>query len=141
MVGSRAAATCRTEEQLVPPRTLETLVGRYPPAVQSLARATRAFLVERLPDLEETVDASAPVIGYGYGTGYKGSICTLLLSKTGVKIGLVGGAALPDPGQLLAGSGKVHRFVPISTASDLRNPSLDRLLAAARAAARERLGM
>jgi len=53
------------------------------------------------------------VVGYGYGPGYKGPVCTLILSKTGVKLGLPYAAALSDPDGLLEGTGKVHRFVQL----------------------------
>jgi len=123
----------------MPTVTLKTMLGRYPEEVQDLALAARALIQKVLPEVEETVDASAPVVGYGYGTGYKGSVCTLLLSKTGVKLGVAHGAALADPDHLLTGTGKVHRFVPLRTAGDLRNASLSRLLKAADQAARARL--
>jgi hypothetical protein len=127
-------------EDPVPPKTPESLLGRYPNEVQSLARAARELILRVLPGLDETTDASAPVIGYGYGTGYKGAVCTILLSKTGVKIGLAHGAALKDPDHLMAGSGKVHRFVQLRTDADLREAGLARLLRAAAKAARARLG-
>ena len=118
---------------------LEAVLGRYPKEVKGLALAARALILRVLPEVQETIDRSAPVIGYGYGTGYKGSVCTLLLSRTGVKIGVAYGAALPDPDHLLAGSGKVHRFVQLRAAGDLRKASLSRLLNAADQAARARL--
>jgi len=118
--------------------TLDELLNRYPPPVQSLARSARALIVKVLPDADETIDAAARVIGYGYGAGYKGMICTLLLSKTGVKIGIAHGAALPDPNHLLAGSGKVHKFVQLRSVDDLRTPGLRDLLKASREAARRR---
>jgi hypothetical protein len=77
------------------------------------------------------VDARTAVIGYGYGTGYKHMVCTLILSKGGVKLGLVGGASLPDPRKLLEGSGKVHRYIPLGRPADLRRPGLRPLLHAA----------
>ena len=120
-------------------RTLDALLERYPTQVQELARAARSMILETLPDVEEEVDGSAPVIGYGYGTGYQGAVCTLLLSKTGIKLGLSHGASLPDPDRLLGGSGKVHKFVPVSNSRDLRKAGLRKLLKAADAAARERL--
>ena len=116
----------------------EEKVARYSPEVRSLARETRALVLELLPEAEETVDASSPVVGYGYGPGYKGLICSLILSRGGVKMGLTGGAALPDPKGLLQGAGKVHRYIPIETPSDLRKPGLRQLVGAAAAAWRER---
>jgi hypothetical protein len=110
----------------------------YPPSAQTLARQARRILLELLPGTEENVDASAAVIGYGYGPGYKGLICTLIVSKSGVKLGLVRGAELPDPNRLLEGSGRLHRYVSLKTPSDLRKPGLEQLVRAAEKAWRER---
>ena len=123
----------------MPRKSVETVLGRYPKEVQTLAEAARTLILEVLPDVEEMVDTTAPVIGYGYGTGYKGAVCTLLLSKSGVKIGVAYGATLADPAHLLTGSGKVHRFVPVRTQDDLREAGLSKLLKAANQAARARL--
>ena len=43
--------------------------------------------------------------------GLSGNVCTLILSKSGVKLGLVHGSELADPNGLLEGSGKVHRNI------------------------------
>ena len=121
-------------------RTLDEILTSYPASIQSLARSVRTLLLEALPDAQETIDGTAPVIGYGYGPGYKGLICSLLLSQSGVKLGLARGATLPDPEHLLEGSGKVHRFVQLRAAGDLRKASLRQLLEEAAAAARARIG-
>lgn len=120
-------------------QTLDNLLELYPADVQSLARVARTFVLKVIPDAQETIDGSAPVIGYGYGTGYKGLICSLLLSKAGIKLGLAYGVHLPDPDHLLKGAGKVHRFVQIHAAGDLRKAGLRQLLKASRDAARTRL--
>jgi hypothetical protein len=65
-------------------------------------------------------------------------VCTLILSKTGVKIGLVRGSELDDPRGLLAGSGKVHRYIQMKSAADLRRPGVSALIKATYAAWRER---
>ena len=112
-------------------KTFDDLVAAYPSNVQALARAARKLVLELLPKAEETVDTSSPIAGYGYGPGYKGMICTLILSKAGVKLGLARGAELPDPKGLLEGSGKIHRYIRIETTSDLRRPGLKQLVKAA----------
>ena len=61
------------------------------------------------------------------GDRYKGMVCTLILSKSGVKVGLVGGAALSDPYGLLAGPGKVHRHVQLRAPQDLKQAGLRQL--------------
>jgi len=119
--------------------TLETLLQPYPEDVQTLAREARETLREWLPKANEGVDESARMLAYSYGPGYKGMVCTLLLSKSGVKLGLAFGAALPDPRGLLAGAGKVHRHVQLRTVQDLHQPGLKQLVQAASAACHQRL--
>jgi hypothetical protein len=120
--------------------TFDKLLGKYTTDAQTLAAAARKFILDTLPKADESLDESAGVVGYGYGSGYKGIICTLILSKSGVKLGLAHGAALPDPDGLLEGCGKVHRFIQLREPSDIRRPGVARLLKAARAAWQERVG-
>ncbi len=61
-------------------------------------------------------------------------MCTLILSRTGIKLGIVRGSELPDPKQLMKSSGKVHRHVELRTVADLRRAGLKPLLKAALAA-------
>jgi hypothetical protein len=76
------------------------------------------------------MDSSAGVIGYGYGPGYRGMVCTLILSKSGVKVGLVRGAELADPRQLLEGGGKVRRYIQLRTPRDPRKAGVGELVRA-----------
>jgi hypothetical protein len=115
-------------------RTVENLLTAYPAEVQTLAAAARKALRKWLPGVEEKADLSAPVIGYGYGPGYRGTVCTLILSKSGVKLGLVRGVDLADPRGLLEGSGKVHRYIQLRAVSDLRKPGVSELVKATYAA-------
>jgi len=48
------------------------------------------------------------------------------------------GSTLQDPEHLLEGSGKVHRYVRLESADDLRNAALKALLRSSREAARAR---
>ena len=112
-------------------RTIETLLESYPSDVQATALGARRLIRRLLPNVEECVDASAAVIGYGFGPGYRGVVCTLILSKSGVKLGVVRGAELEDPRGLLRGSGKVHRYVQLHAPADLRQAGLSQLIKAA----------
>lgn len=112
-------------------RTVEKLLGAYPSDVQELAAGARQLIRQLLPEVEEGADPSAPVVGYSYGPGYSGMVCTLILSKSGVKLGLVRGAELADPRGLLEGSGKVHRYVQLRVPADLRKAGLSQLIKAA----------
>src|SRR5262249_2857587 len=117
---------------------IEALLAPYPLDVRDVALAARAFLAEVLPGAAETLDESAKLLGYGYGPGYTGLVCTLLLSKTGVKLGIVRGSDFPDPKQLMQGSGKVHRHVQLRTTADLKKRGLKPLIKAALAAFKKR---
>jgi hypothetical protein len=117
---------------------IETFLAPYPPQVREVALAARDFLAEALPGAAETLDGSAKLLGYGYGPGYKGLVCTLLLSQTGVKLGIARGSELPDPKHLMQGSGRVHRHVQLRTTADLKKPGLKPLLKAALAACKKR---
>ena len=119
-------------------RNADDVLEAFPSDVQDLARGARRLLLKSLPGAEETVDPTAAVLSYGYGSGYRGMICTVLLSKSGVKIGFVGGAELADPNKLLEGSGKKHKYIQLHTASDLSRAGIKQLIEAAYAAWQQR---
>jgi hypothetical protein len=114
--------------------------GSYPADVQALAASARQLIRRLLPNVEEKADPTAPLIAYGYGAGYRGMVCTLILSKAGVKLGLVRGRELDDPHRLLGGSGKVHRYIALRKPADLRRPGVTELIKDTHAAWRERTG-
>jgi hypothetical protein len=105
--------------------------SEYPDPVCEIATGLRKLIQRTLPGANEMLDRPGHVIGYGFGTGYKEMICTIILSKTGVKLGIVNGATLADPKGLLEGAGKRHKYVVLSAPSDLRKPGLAPLLKAA----------
>ena len=119
--------------------SVDDLLERYPEQVRETAAATRALLKDKLPGVAESADGAAKLLAFSYGPGYKGAVCTLILSQTGVKLGIVRGAELPDPKRLMAGEGKVHRYVQLRSPADLDRPGLAALLAAARKACQARL--
>jgi hypothetical protein len=120
------------------PSDVNEFLATYPPGVKEIALKTRELVVQTVPHATETIDRSARLLGYGYGPGYKDTICTLLLSKTGVKVGIARGTELPDPHRLLQGSGKVHRHVQLKCPADVDHPGLKQLLEAALAAWKHR---
>jgi len=109
----------------------DQLVATYPASTQALITAARAALLAAFPKATESVDLKARLFGYSYGPGYKGTVATLILSKTGVKIGVPYGAQLADSAGLLTGQGKVHRHIAIETAAQLKSRALKTLLKSA----------
>ena len=91
--------------------------------MRELANAARKALAKALPGAAESVDTSAKMLSYSYGPGYKGLVCTLIMSKTGVKLGIFRGSELPDPDGLMQGAGKVHRHVQLRSPADSSAPS------------------
>ena len=79
------------------PSNLADFLALYPSGVKAIALAAREMVVQTQPEATDTVDRSARLVGYGYGPGYKDTICTLLLSQAGVKVGIARGSELPDP--------------------------------------------
>ena len=120
--------------------SLSSLLDAYSPTVQETFRAARRLILESLPGGVEVVDSKARVVGYGYGTNYRDTIYTLILSKGGVKLGVVGGASLADPHRLTEGKGKVHRYISLASPGDLGRKGLRQLMRAALSAWRERRG-
>lgn len=104
------------------------ILDQYGEAVTTLGYRIRSFLLDLLPDITEQPDIPANIIGYGYGTGYKNIICTIIPSGKGIKLGLPYGATLPDPDCLLQGSGKVHKYIPLQTIADFDNKAVQQLL-------------
>jgi hypothetical protein len=112
-------------------KALADLLAPYSPEVRKLAMATRAFVLEVIPGALELVDANSKVVGYGFGTGYKDMVCSIIPNQKGVTLGIGWGTELPDPQKLLEGTGKVHRHVKVKSQSDLEVPALKALLEAA----------
>jgi hypothetical protein len=119
--------------------TPEKFLTTYDPAVAKLAQRTREFLLTNIPAVKEELDIPAKLISFSLGPGYKGAVNVILLSKKGVKLAFFKGAELPDPENLLEGTGKVHRYVVISDEKILKSKALKKLLTAAIKACKERL--
>jgi GrpB-like predicted nucleotidyltransferase (UPF0157 family) len=124
------------------PRTDEiaAFLETYPAPVPEMAASVRGMVRRVLPNIQETLDSASRIVAYGYGPGYGDTICTLIPSKTGVRLGIVGSASLPDPEALLSGSGKVHRVIAFARPADLgtNRPGKEALLERALAAWQQR---
>ena len=115
---------------------IESFLASYPPkSVSSLMRPGGCW--GNVTGAEETLDQSARVIGFGYGPGYKGCVCTLIMSQK-VSSSVSPRFRAARPKGLLGGSGKVHRHVALQTLADLKQPGLKPLIKAALAAWKER---
>jgi hypothetical protein len=115
-----------------------SMLEAWPDDVRDRVVAVDKVLMERVPGQKREADPADRLIGYMLGSGYKGTLFTILVSKSGVKIGFSHGAKLQDPSGLLDGRGKVHRTFTVCSSEDVEQPAFLALVDAAYAAYQER---
>jgi hypothetical protein len=124
-----------------PERPVAALLRAYHPEVEAIGLAARALILDIFPNLNtEIVDNKVRVIGYGYGPKYVDTVCVIMPNEEGITLGIGHATELPDPTNLLEGTGKVHRHVKLKVRADVENPALKALLKAA-LARRKKLGL
>src|ERR1700690_2227455 len=119
-------------------KAIRDFFAGYSPEVRRIAARLRDFVVEVAPGANEQLELSFKLIAYGYGPKYEDMIGAIAPFKAHVNLNLYKGIELPDPENLLEGTGKMHRHVRINCPADIENPHLRRLLEAAVAAAKAR---
>ena len=107
---------------------LKIFLGNYDKHIIEIAMRLREIISNTLPDIKEQVDLPARMIAYVYGPKYSDMICTIIPSKSGVKLGFYKGVDLPDPEKLLEGNGKISRYVQIKTREQIELPAVRKLL-------------
>jgi hypothetical protein len=120
-------------------KKVDEFLSQYDDEVFINATQLRKVLFKNLPGIAEQVDTSAKLIAYCYGQKYIELICVLIPSKKGLKLGFNRGVDLPDPDNLLEGTGKISRFVNIKSDKQIKSLPLKRLLKSALNAYRQRV--
>ncbi len=125
-------AVASSEEQL------EGFVNKFDSANAALIRAVRKSMRKRLPSANELVydNYNFFVIGYCSTERPTDCIVSIAAGASGVGLSFYCGATLPDPHQLLLGSGSQNRFIRIENAATLGRPEVGELIAAAVAQAK-----
>jgi len=109
---------------------LRTLIAKFPPAQLRLIGTMRRWLRKRLPTAHEVVYEYQGFFVISYSPnerGYEG-VLAIRASAAGVKLYFNRGKELPDPANLLQGSGKQTRSIDVATASTLARPAVARLI-------------
>ena len=96
------------------PEKVNAYVSGLVPPLQDICIAVRILILESNPQFEETWRWSRPV----YALGGK-NICYFVANNTSVNIGFEQGAHLPDPHQLLQGTGANMRHVKLKSVNEL----------------------
>jgi hypothetical protein len=112
---------------------LESFIDKFDRRNQMLIRAVRRAMRRRLPTATEMVydNYNFFVIGYSPTDRPSDAVFSIAAQAKGVSLVFLQGARLADPATLLRGSGTRVRSLPILSASDLGQPAVGRLMAAA----------
>ncbi len=112
---------------------LRSFIEKFEPNDQRLIRAVRSAVRKRFPTANELVwdNYNFLVIGYSPTERPTDSIVSIAARANGVGLCFIHGAGLPDPEKLLVGSGKQTRFIRVESASLLKHPDVEALVAAA----------
>ncbi|MFN2439950.1 MAG: DUF1801 domain-containing protein [Chitinophagaceae bacterium] len=119
-------------------KKINVFLLQYSEKVIGYTLKLRQVLFANLPGIIEQIDISAKMIAYCYGQKYTEMICTVIPSKKGLKLGFYKGTELPDPDNLLNGTGKISRYVEIESEKQIKSSALKNLIASALAAYKQR---
>lgn len=107
----------------------EQAIQSFSEEIKEIARQTRKLIYTVLPEVVEVVWIKQKNIGFGTGPKKKTEhFCWLMLATNHVNLGFNYGAELPDPKNLLEGTGKLFRHYKVKSIEDLSNPGLIKLL-------------
>jgi hypothetical protein len=124
-----------------PARQVVGCIAKFDSRVAKVIRASRAALRKRFPTANELVYDNYNFFVIGYSTTERPSDCMVSLAANakGVGLSFYYGATLPDPGNILLGSGNQNRFIRLESAATLAKPEVEALLRAATAQAKSPL--
>ena len=114
------------------PDGFEEILTKASPAVQEMAKRTRALIKEIMPDVGKVPWPKQKYAGYGVGPKKMSEhFCYIGLFKNHINLGFNYGAELPDPENLLEGTGALFRHIKINKQEQLEQAALSQLLEAA----------
>lgn len=107
----------------------ENIIQPYPENIREIAIRTRSLIYSVLPELTEVVWDKQKVAGYGTGIKKNSEhFCWIMPTKNHVNLGFNYGSELPDPHNILEGTGKLFRHFKVKSVEDLKNENLTELL-------------
>jgi Domain of unknown function (DU1801) len=116
-----------------PAKQLAGFMAKFDARVGKLIRSTRLAVRRRFPTATEIVSDKYNFLALGFSSSERPSDCVVSLAANtkGVGLCLYYGATLPDPHEILQGSGNQTRFIRLESAATLANPAVEALLKAA----------
>lgn len=116
---------------MLPESQLDEFIAKYTPEIGDVARAALAKMRARLCGAIELVYDNYNALAVGFSPTEKVSdvIVSITLYPRWVSLFFMYGATLPDPHNLLKGSGKQVRHILLNDASTLDKPTVQALIA------------
>lgn len=107
----------------------EQAISGFSDGIKDIARGTRKLIYKVLPGAIEVVWVRQKNTGFGTGPRKNTEhFCWIMPATNHVNLGFNYGAELPDPKNLLEGTGKLFRHFKVRSVEDLSNPDLIKLL-------------
>jgi hypothetical protein len=118
----------------------EGFLAEFQPEVAGLGRAAVARLRKLLPSADVMIYDNYNFLVAGFAPNDRASdaVLSIALSKRGAALCFLQGATLPDPDELLRGSGSVARNVRLASIDDFDDPRIISLIESALTHARVR---
>ena len=110
-------------------KEFEKAIHSFPIEIKEIARQTRNLIYKVFPEVVEVVWIRQKNTGFGTGPKKKTEhFCWIMPATNHVNLGFNYGAELPDPQNLLEGTGILFRHYKVKSVADLSNPDLIKLL-------------
>jgi hypothetical protein len=123
----------RSVKDKTPEKQLAGFIAKFAPEIEASARAVLAKMRQRLPGAVQLVYDNYNALAIGFGPTQRASdaIFSIVLFPRWVSLFFLQGAKLPDPQNVLKGSGKKARHIVLADAGDLDKPAVRALMARA----------
>lgn len=122
----------------VPEKQIASFLAKFTPEMAAKIKALRAALRSQFPTAWELVYDNYNFLVFGFCTTPRASDCivSLAANSKGAVLSFYYGTSVPDPHNLLQGSGNQNRFIRLEGVATLEMPEVRELIAAATALAR-----
>ena len=118
---------------------VDAFLSQYDEFVDQKGLKLREILLILLPGIIEQLDEKAGMIAYCYGQRYVEMICSIIPFRKGLKLAFYKGVELPDPEGLLEGTGKISRYINITSDKQINPTAIEQLIENALEAYKERV--
>ena len=122
----------KKKPEVPPSEQLIEHLSEYDLAVGELALALRSLVLEEAPGANETIyKGYALSFAFSFTEKWSQFFCYIGVYSRHVDLGFPWGSQLPDPDDILIGSGKRFRHIKIQRPEDLKKPYLRTFIRAA----------